>query len=177
MKLCECGCGGPAPIAKQTERRDGLVRGQSKRFISYHQNKGQNNPRWSGGRIIRHGYIMIWKPMHQRSNKDGYVNESDLIAEQALGHSLPFKSVIHHHNKLRDDNRNENLVICHDKHYHEYLHQRMRAYADCGRASWLKCAYCKQYDEITNMSALRGRLGGYHKSCHSQYEWERRHRE
>jgi hypothetical protein len=36
MKLCECGCGQPAPIAKRTEIRRGYVKGQPTRFILGH---------------------------------------------------------------------------------------------------------------------------------------------
>lgn len=35
-KLCECGCGEPAPIAKQSRRDRGWVKGQPKRFIAGH---------------------------------------------------------------------------------------------------------------------------------------------
>lgn len=40
VKLCECGCGGPAPISKVTDRTHGYVRGQPRRFISGHQRRG-----------------------------------------------------------------------------------------------------------------------------------------
>ncbi len=36
MKLCECGCGEPAPIARQTETRSGHVIGKPMRFIYGH---------------------------------------------------------------------------------------------------------------------------------------------
>jgi len=45
-KLCECGCGIPAPIAKYTDKRWGHIKGQSIRFINGHcskiQPKGKN---------------------------------------------------------------------------------------------------------------------------------------
>jgi hypothetical protein len=45
-KLCECGCGQPAPIAKGTSRRDGAVKGQPLRFVHGHNGRrGQNTPR------------------------------------------------------------------------------------------------------------------------------------
>lgn len=39
VKLCECGCGFPAPIAKQTDAKRGHVRGEPERFILGHRNK------------------------------------------------------------------------------------------------------------------------------------------
>jgi hypothetical protein len=35
-KLCECGCGLPAPIAKKTQSSRGWVQGQPKRFVHNH---------------------------------------------------------------------------------------------------------------------------------------------
>lgn len=35
-KLCECGCGQPAPIAKSNDKRRGWIKGQPIRFISGH---------------------------------------------------------------------------------------------------------------------------------------------
>jgi hypothetical protein len=39
IKLCECGCGRPAPIAKRTKAQLGHVKGQPVRFIAGHQNR------------------------------------------------------------------------------------------------------------------------------------------
>jgi hypothetical protein len=39
MKLCECGCGEPAPIAKRTSRRAGWIKGQPTRFICNHDKR------------------------------------------------------------------------------------------------------------------------------------------
>jgi len=41
QKLCECGCGQPAPIAAQTEALDGRVKGQPTRFIHGHNQRGK----------------------------------------------------------------------------------------------------------------------------------------
>lgn len=39
VKLCECGCGQPAPIAKQTNTLLGHIKGQPVRFVVGHHNK------------------------------------------------------------------------------------------------------------------------------------------
>ncbi len=39
IKLCECGCGLPAPIATMTDRHAGKVKGQPRRFIPGHYMK------------------------------------------------------------------------------------------------------------------------------------------
>jgi hypothetical protein len=50
---CECGCGGTAPIARQTDRRKGWTKGQPVRFIQGHGGRG--------------------KPAHNRSAPDVYL--------------------------------------------------------------------------------------------------------
>ena len=44
MKLCECGCGQPAPIAKWNNERRGHVKGQPIRFIPGHHNRVSRPP-------------------------------------------------------------------------------------------------------------------------------------
>ncbi len=39
VKLCECGCGEPAPLAKQTDTKRGYVKGQPAKFIRGHHAK------------------------------------------------------------------------------------------------------------------------------------------
>ena len=91
MKLCECGCGLPAPIAKVTCKRLGHIKGQPVRFLRGHWAKtdamrGEKHPQWNGGRTIHTGgYVMIQAPGHPRANDHGYVFEHILIAEKALG--------------------------------------------------------------------------------------------
>lgn len=43
IKLCECGCGQPAPIAKRTHARSGHIKGQPVRFIKGHSQRGQSS--------------------------------------------------------------------------------------------------------------------------------------
>ena len=51
IKLCECGCGKPAPIAKKTYRKFGHVVGQPMRFIRWHYRRGaKDSPR------LKHGH-------------------------------------------------------------------------------------------------------------------------
>lgn len=38
-KLCECGCGEPAPLARKTDRALGYVKGAPIRFVNGHQNR------------------------------------------------------------------------------------------------------------------------------------------
>lgn len=40
-ELCACGCGQPTPLAKRTQRRLGLVRGEPLRFVRGHNSRAQ----------------------------------------------------------------------------------------------------------------------------------------
>jgi hypothetical protein len=40
VKLCECGCGEPAPLATRSDPGKGYVRGQPVRFIRNHHRRG-----------------------------------------------------------------------------------------------------------------------------------------
>lgn len=57
--FCKCGCGRQTTIAKQSETRDGLIKGEPKNYILGHNSVGENNPSWKGGRMISCGYIRL----------------------------------------------------------------------------------------------------------------------
>ena len=69
------------------------------------------------------GYIWIFKPNHPNATPNGYIKEHRYVFEQTLGRYLKKTEVIHHKNKLRADNRLENLVLfethaAHMRHHH-----------------------------------------------------------
>lgn len=58
---------------------------------------GQGHPDWAGGRMLdKHGYVLVWAPMHPAARKTGYVLEHRLVLEAHLGRFLPAGSVVHH---------------------------------------------------------------------------------
>lgn len=156
MKLCECGCGKPAPLAKETRPSRGLVKGQPTRFVLGHSGvlgdkvKGVDHPWWKGGVVRRtNAYVKILRPDHPWADGKGYVSEHVLVAEKALGHTLPFQSRVHHVNEIKHDNTGNNLVICQDSAYHFLLHRRAKAYRACGDPNAFKCKHCKRWDRYT----------------------------
>jgi hypothetical protein len=136
---------------------------------------GKRGPKanaWKCGKTINKRATYIYKPDHPQAVNGKYVAEHKLKAEKALGKILPNKAVIHHVDGNRHNNKNENIVICDSQSYHLLIHQRARAYNACGNAKWLRCRYCKKYDDPKNLYIKERNNGnGYshirHRKCHA----------
>lgn len=102
-------------------------------------------------------------------------HEHVLIAERVLGRTLPIGAVVHHADENRSNNAPNNLVICPNQAYHMLLHQRMRALAACGNANWMKCVFCKRYDDPDRLYIRPNRHQGFHRACSAKDKVERRH--
>jgi len=62
VKLCECGCGLPAPIAKYNNKRYGYVSGQPMRFVYLHQYRSLHSTEenfWA--KVIKRGPDDCWE--------------------------------------------------------------------------------------------------------------------
>lgn len=79
--------------------------------------KGPQNPYWGGGRYKDNtsGYVWVYNPEHPSRTKKGYVLEHRLVVEQFIGRYLRGNEIVHHKNKIKDDNRIENLQILNKK--------------------------------------------------------------
>lgn len=165
---CQCGCG---------EKTVPSYRSKGKllnRYIRHHNDhrRGEENNNWKGGKAKDgSGYMRIYMPNHTRAC-NSYVFEHVLIAEKVLGKPLPHGAVVHHVNGIKDDNRNNNLVICESIGYHKILHRRTKALAECGHASWRQCVFCGEYDDPANMAVQPGKA--YHRACRNEFMKEKR---
>ncbi len=134
-----------------------------------------------GQRMRRRGHLNAMR----RANGKGSITPSGyhiqgsahkgvhvLIAEKALGKTLPKGAEVHHWNKNKLDNRPENLLICPSAAYHALIHQRMRAYEACGHADWRRCRFCKKYDDPKAMRVYND--GAWHSICMRNYRLTRR---
>jgi len=111
----------------------------------------------------------IKTPDHPFVDQNGYVSESRLMAEKALGKFLSRKHPVHHH----PDKKNfSNLVICENIGYHTFIHRRMNALNDLGDVHARKCAFCHRYDLESNlvMNTAGCKRGAYHQICRSLYD-------
>lgn len=179
--LCQCGCGLPTKIARQTATRLGHVRGQPVRFVKGHwarteQNSGPLNSQWRGGRYLHvEGYVMVRQKRHPRANKSGYVLEHLLVAERALGFPVPRGVEVHHFNEIKSDNRGSNLVICQDATYHKLLHVRMGALRACGNPDARQCWLCRGWGLW--LRPLDKKCNSFeHRECGNRYRREQRHK-
>jgi len=87
--------------------------------------KGKNNSRWKGGIKKSCGYIFILKPDHPKANSNGYVKRARLVAEKILGRYLLPEEITHHKNRIRDDDRPENIEVTTQKK-HTTFHNKIR---------------------------------------------------
>lgn len=61
--------------------------------------------------MLKDGYVRIYMPEHPRAVNGRYVLEHIHVMEQKLGRYLLPDERVHHINKVRDDNRPENLEL------------------------------------------------------------------
>jgi len=79
------------------------------------------NPSWVGGKTENEGYVFVYKPDYPLV-KHNYVREHRLIIEQQIGRYLKLSETGHHINKIRNDNRPENLMAFSSNSAHKRFH-------------------------------------------------------
>lgn len=85
---------------------------------------GENSGNFKGyRRKTKKGYIFVFRPNHPAAGEDGLVAEHRLIFEEYIGSYLPKGFVVHHINRIKDDNRIENLALM-TISAHNALHNR-----------------------------------------------------
>jgi HNH endonuclease len=118
---------------------------------------------YGAGYLDKDGYLML----PQRGRRAVHID----VVERVLGKKLPENAVVHHIDGNRLNNANSNLLVCHDRAYHNILHRRERALNEYGNANARKCTICLKYDMPENFPPNRNR----HKACHAEYETRRNH--
>ncbi len=129
----------------------------------------EKHPRWKGGRNkTSDGYIVIHSPNHP--NKDGgeYFKEHRLVMENALGRYLDKKEVVHHINRIRDDNRIENLKLFKNNYEHQKFHGSLN------KSPYRKIGTIK--DLIPDNSVKKKIVGGGYIKIFVNGEWILEHR-
>lgn len=105
LGFCRCNCGQQIPL--YDARRKKL-----RYFVSGHNSNGETNPNWNGGRTLsKDGYWYVRVPNHPYCNFGGYVLEHRMVVEARKGRYLLPEEVVHHINRIKTDNRSENLML------------------------------------------------------------------
>ena len=76
-------------------------------------------------KLRRDGYVKVYAPEHPNCTTDGYVMKHTLVMEKQIGRYLTENEVVHHINRIRNDNRIENLHLMTFKEHAE-LHMTER---------------------------------------------------
>lgn len=127
--LCKCGCGQTVRIAPVTDRSKGWVKGQPLQYLKGHSIRKAariKSDRAIGNKTIStHGYVIVRLGANQRRY------EHDLVVERAIGrrlkkfgHGNPRNEVVHHIDGDKQNNSQENLLVC-THEYHVALHHRL----------------------------------------------------
>lgn len=162
-KLCECGCGEPAPIAKRTYTKDGHVKGQPTRFVKGHGNRGRKftaewrrnlsracqgkryslEHRQAIGDAMRGEQNHRWKGGSNIEPSSGYVRlanggrsgilEHRAVMQRIIGRPFRRGEHVHHVNEARADNRPENLWLFPDTAAHTHWHLMVRTGCELAR--------------------------------------------
>ncbi len=120
------------PISEETRRKmseshEGIKLSDETREKMSEARTGENNPQWKGGQFTcSQGYVYVLMPEHPRANKRGYVKRSRLVMEHHLGRYLKSEEIPHHKNKIKDDDRIENLRLFPSKAKHTGFHQHLK---------------------------------------------------
>ncbi len=150
--LCMCGCGEQTSVATQNDPKNGILKGQHRRYCRGHWHRGvrrsaetrarmsaantgkgtgPRHARWNGGRQRRYGRVfhLVGKG-HPLANAAGYAAEHRLVFSAALGRFLTSEEHVHHLDLNPGNNAIENLIIV-----SRATHRKLHALLERGMAS------------------------------------------
>lgn len=115
-------------VSKKTRRKIGLIHKgirfskearEKMRLSHLGKNAGEKHYKWKGGKAICNGYIRILAPNHPSADINGRISEHRFIIEKQIGRYLKSKESCHHINKIKTDNRLQNLMAFKNERTHQ----------------------------------------------------------
>lgn len=85
---------------------------------------GSKHYNWQGGQFVHQGWILIQNKNHPHCNNNGYIKKSHLVMEKYIGRFLEPGEIVHHKNKIRTDDRIENLHLFKNQSEHFSFHKK-----------------------------------------------------
>lgn len=73
--------------------------------------RGEKHYLFKGQKTSYQGYVYIYQSDNPRAGKTGYIRRADLVMEQMIERPLTIDEIVDHRNKIRDDDRPENLRL------------------------------------------------------------------
>ena len=108
-----------------------------KNMSENHRTKhGFKSGHYKGGKYKNsQGYIMILIPTHPQANNQGYVREHRIILEKKIGRYLHRWEISHHKNRIKNDNKPENLRLktLKGENSNAFLHSKERGRNEKGQ--------------------------------------------
>lgn len=115
----------------------------------------EQSSNWKGGKRIekKTGYVLIWSSEEQR-----YLREHRVIMEKYLGRKLTKFEDVHHINRIKSDNRIENLqvltrsehTILHEKEDKKHIRKNKKncIFPNCSETTSSKYNLCKKHYKL-----------------------------
>jgi len=111
IKLCECGCGMPTPIAKRTRTSRGQLKGSPLRFINGHNSRLLDSEEQRRRCLFRDPDALRYtgSPLNYVKYKGRHMHR--VVAEIKLGRPLERTEVVHHKDHNKWNNHPDNLEV------------------------------------------------------------------
>ena len=161
MKLCECGCGEETSVSKVTNPKFGSIKDQQNRFIKGHNQRSLDYP------------FYIKQERWWLNCRDGsQVQWAHIIYEHHFlqGNELPEGMLVHHKNRIIDDDRPENLEIMTREQHTKTHRSKTVALEKNGEIKMFPSAVTASrfvglnQDAVTVAIRLKCRVGGWNPS-------------
>lgn len=139
---------------------------------------GPANPMWKGGRTIAsNGYVLVRVGKdHHLADVRGYAYEHRLVAEEKLGRRLRPGEIPHHINKVKTDNRPENIEVVPSAHHHRVKHRtrskRLRLPNEPNRQKACACGCGVTFREYDETGRPRVFLPGHNVARDTKGRWK-----